>query len=127
MHYNITGKNRMEPALVGEHAVAKDKGWLANTTHGANDAVSIHGIAESLVEHNIPALFIHDNIATSGLAHAIVLKRAKEELMLSYNDSPYISALKQASKGRNLVINENEFILEDVNNKFVLGDNFMQA
>ena len=127
MHYNITGKNSMEPALVGEHAIAKDKGWLANTTHGANDAVSIHGIAESLVEHNIPALFIHDNIATSGLAHAIVLKRAKEELMLSYNDSPYISALKQASKGRNLVINENEFILEDVNNKFVLGDNFMQA
>ena len=126
MLYAIKGKY-MTPALVGEHATAKDKGWLANVTHGANDAVAIHAIAGAMVESNVAGLLIHDNIGTSGLGQKLVLKVAKENIMLSYNDSPFIDAFEQASAGRNITLDKQMFVLEEADENFVLGDNFLQA
>ena len=128
MHYVRKGK-QMTPNTIGEHAKAKNKGWLANITHGAGDAVAIQVIAEAMIEHGVAGLLIHDNIATFGAAHqGLIMPVAKQEIEKSMEDTFFIDVFRQASEGRRLPeFSPANLLVNDVPDDFVLGDNFMQV
>jgi hypothetical protein len=129
MHYIRDGK-RLLPALEGEknsdgtfkYAKAKVSGFLANSTHSI-DGTSVRALGRAVVSIGAAALFIHDNIATSGFAQELVLLEAQKDILENFATLPFVSIMNQVAEGRKQVPN---FTIGK-QQSFSIGGNFLQA